>query len=206
MANLLPKCLVIASCFLVFSLSGCGDIEGELASLTISPSSITLGINKSQLFIVSGKDSYDFIVDVNPTWRVTGDIGTITSDGLFTADPTSGEGYVVASYEGKSASASVTVTDKGWVGGRVSDSQGARVPNLEVYLKGANLSDYTDSSGDYSISDVTVGTYEVWTEETDAYREASKEVSVTSGETEIVNFTILFFTDPPDFTPPDFTP
>lgn len=207
MANFLPKCLVIASCFLVISLSGCGDIEGELASLTISPSSVTLGISKSQLFTVSGKDNYDFPIDVDPTWRVTGSIGTITSGGLFIAGPTSGEGDVVASYEGKSASASVIVTDKGWVAGRVSDSKGSRVPNLKVYLKGADLSDFTDSSGNYSISDVTAGTYEVWTAEVPSvYRASSKEVTVTGGETEIVDFTILFFTDPPDFTPPEFTP
>lgn len=206
MANLLPKCLVIVSCLLVIPLIGCGDIDAELASLTISPSSDTIGINQSQLFTVSGKDSLGFIVEVTPAWSVTGGIGAITSTGLFTAGSSTGVGSVVASYGGKSASASVTVTDKGWIGGRVIDSKGLLVPSLKVYLSGTSLLDFTDSNGDYSISNVSAGTYEVWTTETDVYRAASKEATVGSGETVTVNFTILYFTDPPDLTPPEFTP
>jgi hypothetical protein len=74
---------------------------------------------------------------------------------------------------------------------------------MKVYIN-SYLFDFSDSGGDYSIENVPAGTYEVWTTETQAYRAASKEAMVTSGETTIKNFTILYFTDPVDTTPPEF--
>lgn len=210
MVNFLRRSAVSSS-FIVLSfsfavlLSGCGDLDTEIESLTISPSRATVGVDQYQLFTVTGKDELGMIVDVDPSWSVSGGIGDITSAGLFTAGSASGEGTVVATYKELSVSAAVTVTDLGWIAGRVYDSKGSLVPNLKVYLKGTDLLDFTDTNGDYSISDVPAGTYEVWTQETSVYRAASDEVTVESGETSTADFTVLYFTDPPDLTPPEFT-
>ncbi|MEE8637859.1 MAG: carboxypeptidase-like regulatory domain-containing protein [Candidatus Margulisiibacteriota bacterium] len=184
MASLLPKCLVIVSCFLVISLSGCGDVDSELANLTISPSSATIGINQSQLFTVIGKDGFGLIVEVDPTWSLTGGIGDIRSSGLFTAGSTSGEGTVVASYGEKSESASVTVTENGWLEGRVQNSVYGYVPGIRVELIDTSLFDFSDSDGRYSISNIPPGTYEARTRETQIYQVASLEVTIDRGETE----------------------
>jgi hypothetical protein len=200
--NLLWGILIFVFCIL---LTGCGEIKEEVKSLTISPSNATVGINQSQLFTVIGKDDLGAIIQVTPTWGTVGGIGTINTNGLFTAGSTTAEGHINASYGGITASAELTVTDKGWFQGRVFDSKGILVPNLKVYLKGTGLFDFTDSNANYSISNVPAGTYEVWTLETSVYRASSKEAMVETGETVTVNFTILYFTDPPDLTPPDLT-
>ena len=205
--------LVIVSWLLVILLGGCGEIEGKVDHLEISPPWATIGVNQDQLFSVIGEDENGFIVEVEPSWSVSGGIGTISpgspdsSYATFYAGSNPGEGYVVASYEGKTASAAVTVTEKGWFTGRVTDNKGNLVPDMKVYLKeNTSLFDFTDSSGDYLISDVPAGTYEVWTIETAVYRATSKEASVGRGETVTVNLPIYYFTDPPDFNPPEYTP
>ncbi len=195
---------VISCLSFVIFLGGCGDVTGDLVSLSISPTKVTVGVSQSQVFTVVGHDSVGMIVEVSPTWSVTGSIGTISSNGLFTAISTAGSGTVVASSDDLSATASVTITDKGWVIGRVFNSTGASVPGMKVYLKNTALLDFTDSSGYYSIANVPPGTYEAWTMQTEVYRSASQEAEVTAGGTDTINFTILYFTDPPDLTIPDF--
>ncbi len=202
MANLLRKHLVIASCFLVISLSGCGDIDSDLTGLTISPSSATIGIDQYYSFTVVARNTVGTIVSVSPSWSVTGGIGAVTSGGRFTAGSTLGEGSVVASYGGKSASATVTVTDTCWIEGRVTgerDSGG--VENVLVSIReDPTLFDRTDSDGDYSISNITAGTYEVYTQENhQIYVSVSQEVTVASGETDdTVNFYLTARSGLPD--------
>jgi hypothetical protein len=184
-------------------LSGCGDIEAELSSLVISPPSATVGVNQSQAFTVVGKDSLGMIVQVNPTWSVEGAIGTITANGLFKARSSTGEGYVAASYSGKSSRARVTVTDKCWVAGRVRgerDTSGAE--NILVYLGGTALSKRTDSTGNYSISNVPAGTYDVYAQDDRAnpiYQTGTYEgQAVSSGETITVDFFLTVLPGIPD--------
>ncbi len=188
--RLRPAFLILVLSF-VICIAGCGDIDGELESLTISPSSATVGINQSQLFTARGEDNYGFLVDVDPTWSVTGGIGSInSSSGLFTAGASIGSGYVVAAYEGVSAQAPVTVTDKCWIEGRVTGEQDpGGVQNILVSLRGTSLFARTDSGGEYSISNVPAGTYNVYTQEDhQIYNTVSQEVTVASGQTKIQNF------------------
>ena len=99
MANLPFKlliCLVVVSCFLIIVPFGCGDLDTELSSLTISPPSTTIGVDQSQVFTVIAKDSLGLIVDIDPTWSVTGGIGSIGTTGLFTASSSAGNGTVLA--------------------------------------------------------------------------------------------------------------
>jgi len=206
MPKLFPKFLILNLAFLFF-LCGCGDLESELASLTLSPPNSTIGVNQSQLFSVTARDTLGFIVYVVPSWTTSGGVGSINSAGVFTAGSNTGEGFVTATYLTNAATTGVTVTDKGWIQGTVLDSKGIRVPSMKVYVKGyeSSLFNFSNSVGFYNISSVPAATYEVWTTETGAYRASSWEVSVDRGKTITRNFTILYFTDPPDLTPPEFT-
>ncbi len=207
MKNLLSKIIlpsfVIFNLSLVICLSGCGDLETGVSTLTVSPTSVTIGINQSRVFTAVAQDSNGQIVSASPTWSVSGGIGSISSSGLFIAGASAGSGSVTATYSGKTATANITITATGWVMGRVTDNAGSLVPSLKVYLENTDYNDFTDSDGDYEISNVPAGVYQVWTLETSAYRAASHEATVASGETTTVDFTIYYFVDPPDLNPPE---
>lgn len=203
MGNFLSKFpkLVVFNLLLLFLLGGCGDLESDLASLIVSPSSSTVGISQTKAFTVVGRNTSGYLVSVTPTWSVTGGIGSINSSGIFTAGSSNGSGEVVATYGTVSDSSAVTVTGNGWIQGRVTDNTSARPNNLKVYIDSTYF-DFTDSKGDYSISNLPAGTYEVWTD-TGAqgqYRPASSEVTVASGETVTQNFTIEYYVTPPTTT------
>ena len=176
---------------LILPLSGCGDLEGVLASLTLSPTSSTVGVNQSIAFTAIGKDSLGFIVSVEPTWSVTGNIGAISSTtGLFVAGDSAGSGTVVATYDNISASANVTVTENGWLVGTVSSSLGL-APGIKVYLEGSpTLFDLSDNNGKYEISEIPAGNYSAMTVATTTFQSASWEVTVARGGTTTQDFTL----------------
>jgi hypothetical protein len=183
MANWL-KFFVLLACSSIILSGGCGDITGELASITVNPSSATVGVNQPRGFTAIGKDGAGFIVQVNPTWSVEGSIGSISSTGQFIAGSTEGSGYVVATSGSLSGKASVTVTAKGWLEGILSGSYGA-IEGIQVALQGyeTTLSANADSHGNYSIAGIPAGTYVAYTRENDLYQSSSKEVTISSGET-----------------------
>jgi len=188
---IIPSFVIFNLLFVIF-LFGCGDLEGSVTGLTITPSSATVGINQSQSFSAAGTDAYGIAVIVSPSWSVTGGVGTISSNGLFTAGSSAGSGSVMGSYDGVSASAAITITDTCWVSGTVTGARDTGgVQNVLVALRNTSYSDSTDSSGKYSISGIPAGSYEVYTAETAIYQIASYEVTLTSGETETKNFTLI---------------
>jgi len=213
MAKLVSKTifLLFVVCCLLFAvfLPGCGetDADTDVTSVVVSPVVKTLGVNKTQLFTATAKNSLGQIISATITWTKTG-TGSISSTGIYTAGAASGEATVYAtSSNGVTGEALVTVTETGWISGAVCDSIGNKVQDLKVYLLGYenSLYDLTNASGLYSIANVPYGTYEVWTKEVPSvYRASSAEAFVASGETTTVNFTILYFTDPPDTNPPEF--
>jgi len=175
---------------LILPLSGCGDLESELASLTMSPTSSTIGVNQSVVFTAIGKDSMGFIVTTDPTWSVTGNIGTINSTGLFTAGDIAGSGTVVATYDNTSASANVTVTETGWLVGTLSNAYYGTT-GIKVYLDGfSTLFDFSDSNGQYEISDIPAGSYNAVTLATAVFQSASWEVTISRGQTTTQSFAL----------------
>jgi hypothetical protein len=64
--------------------------SGSLASIEVSPSTASLGVNGTQLFTATGKDASGNPVPVTVTWSVVNGGGTISSGGLFTAGSTIG--------------------------------------------------------------------------------------------------------------------
>jgi len=88
------------------------NFVGEPTSLAISPTTVTLMVDDTQVFEASGRDKYGQPVEVNPDWIVTGGIG-YASPGkgkttAFTAT-TPGEGTVVAEQGSMVVYAVVTV-------------------------------------------------------------------------------------------------
>jgi hypothetical protein len=210
MEKLFNKSFLVIAAFLTyaaFSVGGCGDIETQLSSIDISPANATIGVNQPQQFSAAGKDSSGKYIQVTPTWNITGNIGPITSNGLFTAGSTPGSGVVTATSGSVTGETNLTVTENGWIEGRVQDEIGQRVQGIKIYLRTTSLFEFTASDGTYTISQVPAGIYSVIaTDPRGIYKDASLEaVSVASGETVLAaDFVIYYFTRPPDTTPPTF--
>lgn len=85
-----------------------------LKTITVSPSSATVEVGKTQAFIANTKDQYSEAYPATITWTINtisnnGIVGRIDSNGVFTADA-SGQAIITASNKSISGSASVTVT------------------------------------------------------------------------------------------------
>jgi hypothetical protein len=86
--------------------------SGALATLTVTPSPVSLAIGATQQFTAVGRDAGGNVVAVSPTWSVVAGGGSIgLSSGLFTAGSTSGTyaGTVRANVGGLAGFATVTV-------------------------------------------------------------------------------------------------
>ncbi len=81
---------------------------GKLSEITLTPSEATLQAGNTQTWRAEGFDAYHNAVEIAPTWRVSDPIGEITPAGVFTAQLAKA-GQVIASAEGISGSANVTV-------------------------------------------------------------------------------------------------
>ncbi|MCE5250262.1 Ig-like domain-containing protein, partial [bacterium] len=81
-----------------------------LNSIAIDPTSASILTGETIEFSAFPYDTQNDIMDADISWSVTGGIGFVNQDGLFTAT-TAGNGTVIASTGGFSASATITVTD-----------------------------------------------------------------------------------------------
>jgi hypothetical protein len=73
------------------SISGTARVivsPGALATITVSPDSVTLDGGATQQFTAIGKDSYGNVVAIEPAWEAS--VGSVTSTGLFTSANTPG--------------------------------------------------------------------------------------------------------------------
>ena len=103
---------VVATVGSVSSSSTVTVTAGALASITITPDTVTLAVGATQHFVAVGKDSHGNVVDIpNRVWSVC-DGGTIDTSGTFTAGATPGSfPQAIHVFSGStSASASVVVT------------------------------------------------------------------------------------------------
>jgi hypothetical protein len=74
----------------------------------VTPGEVTVEVGQTQDFQAIVKDQAGHVLSVEPTWSVTGNIGTIDERGRFTAT-SSGEGTVVATAGDQSGTATVHV-------------------------------------------------------------------------------------------------
>src|SRR3989339_45939 len=128
---------VIFNLSFVIFLAGCGDITAELFSIAVSPNLPQVGVNQYKYFDARGTDQNGNIVAISPApvWSVSNTIGTINpTTGIFTAGSRAGTGYVIATAGSIAGQTLVTVTEKCWLQGRVTDTSLARVQGMRVYL------------------------------------------------------------------------
>ncbi|MHB1051381.1 MAG: cellulase family glycosylhydrolase, partial [Bacteroidota bacterium] len=86
-------------------------IPPPMNSIKIRPHTMLVDTGTIFSFALGGEDSDSVSAEIDPTmvqWSVTGGIGTIDSTGRFFAS-SNGQGFVIASYGGRSDTASVTV-------------------------------------------------------------------------------------------------
>jgi len=83
-------------------------VGAAIASILVSPSPQVVDVGATQPFTAAALDAHNRPVSATFTWSVTGGIGTVDQNGLFTAT-TPGSGTVVAAAGGKMGSAQVTV-------------------------------------------------------------------------------------------------
>lgn len=98
--------LLAASFFL-----GCGELEDDAVAtypMTIWPPSAVLNVGDEFHFYAVMGSSDGTVSQVEAEFSITGSIGSISSDGLFTAEAV-GVGSVIALYGGSTASISVEV-------------------------------------------------------------------------------------------------
>jgi len=79
----------------VGSISGTASVTvigGPVATITVTPTPVTLAIGTNQQFTAVGRDAANNVVTISPNWSLTVGGGTINSTGLFTA------GTVAATY------------------------------------------------------------------------------------------------------------
>ena len=84
----------------------------SVATVTVSPSSASLWTGDTQQFTATALNSGGRPVQAAPTWVVTGPIGSVTAEGLFTAQA-AGDGAIVALVGDRSGSATVVARDGG---------------------------------------------------------------------------------------------
>lgn len=63
---------------------------GPLATITLTPTTVTLPAGAPQQYTAVGKDANGNVVVISPTWSVVASGGTINSTGMFTAGATGG--------------------------------------------------------------------------------------------------------------------
>ncbi|MDQ6769012.1 MAG: S8 family serine peptidase [Gemmatimonadota bacterium] len=84
-------------------------LPGALATITVTPSSLSVFVGGQQQFTATGKDANGTVVAVTPTWSVSTNGGAITVDGLFSAGTLAGTYTVTASNGSVKGTATVTV-------------------------------------------------------------------------------------------------
>jgi hypothetical protein len=97
------------------TISGTASVTvtaGALATMTLTPPTVTLPAGAPQQYTAVGKDAGGNVVVVAPTWSVVASGGTVNTTGLFTAGVTGGTfaNTVKATSGAVSATATVTVS------------------------------------------------------------------------------------------------
>ncbi len=162
-------CLVVG---MAICLSGCGGGGGggaaTLSSLLISiptNSNIATGVQLpiSVLAVYSNGTKTKVIAD---SWGTTGGVGTITTDGIFTAAGSAATGTIMANYQGVPGAVTVTITTTGGLGSfRVVPPQGldtakltfASKANFYMVAKDAGNNDVYVSADSWSASPSGIG-------------------------------------------------
>lgn len=174
--------LKLIGLLLLFMIAGCSEPPDAVKSIVITPSSGSVGVNKTQQYYATVFNFSNQVVVKTVTWSVTGGIGTIDSTGKFTAGSSLASGTIVAQADSASTTINVNITDKGKISGTLFDTDGAKAAGVNVYLSDLPaFAGNSDINGAYSISDIPVGTHEVKTQENILHLSATKVITIEAG-------------------------
>ena len=98
--------IFLALCLMVSTTVFAQDVPGEMI---ISPADTTVESGASVNYVAVVTDTGGAVIDTTIDWSVTGDVGTIDENGVFTAI-TGGSGFIVGRLGDITDTASVTVT------------------------------------------------------------------------------------------------
>jgi hypothetical protein len=109
---MLKKYFIVILIFVVGVLAGCGEETSTTTTtvITLLPESVSVTVGDTVYFYALIASTEDTLEAVDAEYSVSGDIGTISSTGVFTAE-TAGTGSVIAVYDSTSTSSTVTVSE-----------------------------------------------------------------------------------------------
>ena len=117
----------------LFAIVGCGKPEPDRVDVTPGEKVIAIGETIDFTAIVRSKDG-DEIPDLETSWRVVGDAGTIDSNGRFSAGKP-GDVEIIASSGEVSGKATVQVTPVSLVSLRSKPEKAEAYPGTEMNLQ-----------------------------------------------------------------------
>lgn len=83
----------------------------NIAIVDLEPSPVILQVGEQQAITAEARDSFGNLIELSASdyqWSVTGEVGEISADGVFTATR-QGNGYIIATYQSVSGSTTVSV-------------------------------------------------------------------------------------------------
>ncbi len=149
-------------------------------TVLVDPSSALLHTGDTHQFTATVLDKSGQEVEAAVIWTVTGGIGSVDTNGLFTASAP-GSGKVVAIAGDKTGWATVRVEPRsGCISGLVTNAQtGGGIPGATVTTDGKSCT--TDAYGAYTISGLATGDYTV-TAYAYGYEQGSVQVTLAEWE------------------------
>lgn len=139
--------------------------EGEFAGIEIHPQQAEFYIGESYQFSATGWNEYYEPVDLDTTlleFSVSGNIGTITTSGFFTAGSDSASGYVIAEYLGFTDSAYVVILQAESISlipeNAVADTLQPLTFIAQVFDHSGNAYQPPANLFDWQVADPTIGT------------------------------------------------
>lgn len=152
------------------------------------------GANLSGATVTTNTGGYSATTDANGNYTIT-NVATGTYD--VTASKT---GYTSQTQTGKTVNYNQTTTvnftltsvSNGTISGNVKNKDGVNIAGATVSTNTGGYSATTDANGNYTISNVAAGTYNVTASKSGYVSEVKNGISVTAGQTTTCNFTNLY--------------
>ncbi len=159
-----------------------------VTAVLVDPASASLVTGDTQQFTATVLGASGQQIETAVVWTVTGGIGSVDENGLFTASAP-GSGMVVALAGDKAGTATVEVSPRtGAISGTVTNAEtGAGIPGATVTADGETTT--TDAYGAYTISGLVAGDYTV-TASANGYAQGSVQVTLAEGEGASANISL----------------
>ena len=167
----------------------------SVTAVFVDPPSASLFTGDTQQFTATILGASGQQIEAATIWLVTGGVGSVDENGLFTASAP-GTGRAVAMAGDKAGSATVQVQPRaGAVSGSVTNATtSAGIPGATVIADGKTAT--TNAQGGYTISGLAAGDYTL-TAYANGYVQGSVDVTLRAGEGATANIALQSTGEPP---------